>query len=79
MLSIIFTLFMLCRSQPIDGNALARNAWGTCLSILLVEAPLTFPPPGATVVAALALVVLMIAGCTSAKNHQGTLRNEIYY
>ena len=78
-LSVLIS-YVVVSSQPIDGDVLGWE----CLR----HSPSpTEPSPHphqycgwANAVAGLALMVLiMTAGCTSARNDQGTFKNKIYY
>ena len=70
-------------SQPIDSYILSWEYLRQCLGPdLLIVSPTDIPnpiPTGPHVVAGPPLAVLMITGHTSARNHQGTFKNKIYY
>lgn len=70
-------------SQPIDSYILSWEYLRQFLGPdLLIVSPTNIPhptPTGAHVVAGPPLAVLTITGHTSARNHQGTFKNKIYY
>lgn len=58
---------------------LARNAWGTGPDLNYLWGPYRHFPSGRQYCSWTKLVILIIITGYSGKNHQGTLRNEIYY